>query len=221
MEPLRPPLCLTLAVPVLALALFTATSESALAAPNPPITSPTFVDFDTPPVSPVEPTQQVHIVGPGETIKLIAAWYGTDVMLLAKANGLANPDLIHPGQRLIIPGTTAAAAPAPAPEQEPLAASVSIADPLEPTVGNIQAYIIAVFAPLGRAAQEWALRVAECESRFNPYAVNHGGDWHGLFQYHPTTWAQLTAADIYDWQEQVRVTAHLYALGQQWRWRCR
>ena len=50
-----------------------------------------------------------HTVRPGETASEIAAAHGTNVVALAAANSLRDPDLIVEGQRLTIPG----AAPAP------------------------------------------------------------------------------------------------------------
>jgi len=59
------------------------------------------------------PTQaQVHVVRPGEYLSQIARLYGTTIWALVAANGLANPSLIYPGQRLIIP-TRSATLPAP------------------------------------------------------------------------------------------------------------
>lgn len=55
---------------------------------------------------------QVHVVRPGEYLSLIARFYNTTVWALAAANDLANPSLIYPGQRLIIP-TRSETLPAP------------------------------------------------------------------------------------------------------------
>jgi LysM repeat protein len=46
----------------------------------------------------------VHVVQRGETLYSIARRYGTTASALAAANGLSNPNLIHAGQRLTIPG---------------------------------------------------------------------------------------------------------------------
>jgi LysM repeat protein len=44
-----------------------------------------------------------HTVQSGETLGAIAATYGLTSAAIANANGLANPNLIRVGQRLIIP----------------------------------------------------------------------------------------------------------------------
>jgi murein DD-endopeptidase MepM/ murein hydrolase activator NlpD len=65
-----------------------------------------------------EPTtqEQVHVVQRGETLYRIAQFYGTTVQTLVAANNLANPNLIHLGQKLIIPSAPASPAePLPAP----------------------------------------------------------------------------------------------------------
>jgi murein DD-endopeptidase MepM/ murein hydrolase activator NlpD len=46
-----------------------------------------------------------------DTLSAIASRYETTVQVLAQANGIENPDLIHPGQRLVIPS----ASPTPEP----------------------------------------------------------------------------------------------------------
>lgn len=44
-----------------------------------------------------------HTVESGETLGTIATKYGVTTVAIANANGLANPNLIRVGQRLIIP----------------------------------------------------------------------------------------------------------------------
>jgi LysM repeat protein len=44
-----------------------------------------------------------HVVKRGEYLKLIAARYGTTWQAIANLNGLTNPNLIYPGQRLKVP----------------------------------------------------------------------------------------------------------------------
>jgi len=55
---------------------------------------------------------QVYIVEPGDTLYGIAFHFNTSVAAIAQANGIVNPALIRPGQRLTIPGGgTGASAP--------------------------------------------------------------------------------------------------------------
>lgn len=54
----------------------------------------------------------VHLVRAGETLSGIAARYSLSVATLAAANGLANPDHVLIGTRLMLSNTPAAAAPA-------------------------------------------------------------------------------------------------------------
>lgn len=46
-----------------------------------------------------------HAVEPGDTLKEIASQYGVEVSDLVSANGLANPDMIYPGDQIHIPGS--------------------------------------------------------------------------------------------------------------------
>ena len=85
------------------------------------------------------------------------------------------------------PAPTRAPTPAPAPAQP------APAPPPPPSAGggSIQQIILDAFAPLGAGAQQWALRVAKCESGYNPNAVNRGSGASGLFQFLPSTWASM------------------------------
>jgi uncharacterized protein YraI len=67
-----------------------------------------FVPFA--PVVPPAPTQHppgagvtYHVVRQGETLSTIAAFYGTTVQAIARANGIINPDRIFYGTTLVIP----------------------------------------------------------------------------------------------------------------------
>jgi soluble lytic murein transglycosylase-like protein len=55
--------------------------------------------------------------------------------------------------------------------------------------GSIQQIILDAFASMGPTAQAWALRVAKCESNYNPLAVNRSSGASGLFQFLPSSWA--------------------------------
>ncbi|OUO90612.1 hypothetical protein B5F40_06570 [Gordonibacter sp. An230] len=47
-------------------------------------------------------SERVHTVQAGETLSDIAAHYGTSWQVLAQTNGMANPNLIYPGQMIVI-----------------------------------------------------------------------------------------------------------------------
>ncbi len=49
-------------------------------------------------------TGSTYTVRPGDTLSAIAARHGTTVRALVAANGLANPNILYAGQRLILPG---------------------------------------------------------------------------------------------------------------------
>lgn len=81
----------------------------------------------------------------------------------------------------------AAAAAAPAAPTAPAApARLAITIPTNPS--QIQQLILTAFSSLGPEAQAWALRVAKCESGYNPNAVNRYSGASGLFQFMPSTW---------------------------------
>ena len=71
------------------------------------------------------------------------------------------------------------------PTKTPAQAANSPAAPV-PT-GAVPDIIRAAFAPLGSAVVTWALRVAKCESGYNPNALNPSGHM-GLFQFDRQTW---------------------------------
>ena len=48
------------------------------------------------------PQQTVYTVQPGDTLSGIAAAYGTTYQRLAAVNGISNPNLIYPGQQIVI-----------------------------------------------------------------------------------------------------------------------
>jgi LysM repeat protein len=51
-----------------------------------------------------EAPEGYHIVQRGETLFRIGLGYGVTAQALAAANGIVNPSIIYPGQRLVIPG---------------------------------------------------------------------------------------------------------------------
>ncbi len=69
------------------------------------------------PAAAQEPTPEppVYVVQPGDTLFRIAERFGTTVEAIVAANDLADPSLIHVGQRLIIPTETPERVPTPEP----------------------------------------------------------------------------------------------------------
>jgi soluble lytic murein transglycosylase-like protein len=105
------------------------------------------------------------------------------------------------------------AAPAPAaPPAAPVAAG-----------GSIQQMILDAFAPLGPGAQQWALRVAKCESGYNPNAVNRGSGASGLFQFMPATWASMPQHNqsVFNPLANAQAAAVLYARSGPGQWSCK
>jgi len=49
--------------------------------------------------------EQIHVVNSGESLNKIASIYGATASAIADANSMANPDLILPGQEILIPTT--------------------------------------------------------------------------------------------------------------------
>jgi putative chitinase len=52
-----------------------------------------------------------YTVRPGESLSDVAAFFGTTVEAIVALNGLTNPDLVAPGQRLLVPAPPANTAP--------------------------------------------------------------------------------------------------------------
>ncbi len=60
-----------------------------------------------------------YVVASGDTLKLLAARFGTSINVLASLNGIYNYDLIYQGQRLSVPTMSGAPAPGPIPQPVP------------------------------------------------------------------------------------------------------
>jgi hypothetical protein len=82
--------------------------KQAAAPPTPTQTSatPTEQPQPTATTAPVQPTPAVHVVQPGDSLSAIAFQYDVSIEALAEANGIVDTNVIHVGQKLIIPGPT-------------------------------------------------------------------------------------------------------------------
>lgn len=86
--------------------------------------------------------------------------------------------------------------------------------------GDGLAAIYAVFG--GSPGLSWALRVANCESHYNPLAVNRYSGASGLFQFMPSTWnANFPGWNIWDPNAQARAALVFYNAGRQSAWTCK
>ncbi len=111
----------------------------------------------------------------------------------------------------------AASSPADLPSTVPTSLPTS-----STSVAAIKQIILDAFAPLGAAAQNWALAVAKCESNYNPYAVNSATGAAGLFQFLPSTWAFTPehALSPFDPQANAEAAEWLYQRDGPSQWAC-
>jgi hypothetical protein len=116
----------------------------------------------------------------------------------------------------LVAQVVAARTMSPAPAQPPLTLAPG-------SVGQIQQIILDAFAPLGASGQTWALRVAKCESNYNPYAVNKASGASGLFQFLPSTWAFTPehASSVFDPTANAQAAEWLYARDGPSQWQCK
>jgi uncharacterized protein YabE (DUF348 family) len=95
-----------------------------------------------------------------------------------------------------------------------------------PASSEIEAIIREAAAAQGADAEQ-LLRVAYCESRFNPGAYNASSGASGLFQFLPSTWATnsvragYAGASVFDPVASANVAAWMFARGQAGQWSCR
>ena len=78
------------------------------------------------------------------------------------------------------------------------------------------------FNPLGQTAVQWALRVARCESGYNPNAVNPYSGTEGLFQFEPSTWRSTPYGrdNVFDPKYNALGAAWLYNRSGPGQWQC-
>ncbi len=91
--------------------------------------------------------------------------------------------------------------------------------------GSIQQIILDAFASQGAGAQAWALRIAKCESGYNPRAVNASSGAAGLFQFLPSTWRNMpqgrAGKDVFDPVANAQAAAYYYSTSGAGPWVCR
>ena len=118
----------------------------------------------------------------------------------------------RPAPEVIVP----VAPPAPVPRP----AAPAFIPPPPGSGGDGLAAIYAVFG--NSPGLSWALRVANCESHYNPLAVNRSSGASGLFQFMPSTWnANFPGQNIWDPYAQARGALVFYNAGRQSAWTCK
>jgi hypothetical protein len=95
-----------------------------------------------------------------------------------------------------------------------------------PAPGDIESIIRTAAATWG-ADPNQLLRVAWCESRYNPNVVNARSGAAGLFQFMPATWAAnsvragYAGASVFDPVASANVAAYMFRNGQAGQWSCK
>lgn len=133
------------------------------------------------------PTFAVHVVGPGESLEGIALHYGVSIPEVARANNIYHPDLLYPGQRLIIPGVSA---PAPAYRNQPAASAYEngYGAPAYGSAYNAPAYENQYGAPAYESPSDvpaWAHRPALPAYEAVPPASDYGHSAGAVYKVRP------------------------------------
>jgi surface rod structure-forming protein G/transglycosylase-like protein with SLT domain len=110
--------------------------------------------------------------------------------------------------------------------QAPVAEVRRVGTQAPPVPGNIESIIRAAAATWG-ADPDQLLRVAWCESRYNPNAYNASSGASGLFQFMPRTFAVNSVragyggASIFDPVASANTAAYMFVNGQARQWSCK
>ena len=91
-----------------------------------------------------------------------------------------------------------------------------------PGTAAVQNLIRQAFAPMGQTAVDWGLRVAACESGYNPNAYNPDGA-SGVFQFMPSTFRNTPYGNqnIFDATANVDAAAWYYGQHGGGAWSCK
>ncbi|HUZ89158.1 MAG TPA: transglycosylase SLT domain-containing protein [Candidatus Acidoferrales bacterium] len=125
-----------------------------------------------------------------------------------------------------LPAPTPSATPPPvkAVSQRSAVHPAATPAPAVPTSAQGVAGIIqAAFASQGSTAVAWALRVARCESGYNPNATNVSSGAAGLFQFEPATWSHTpwASSSVYSPVPNAQAAAWLYRQDHGAAWSCK
>lgn len=105
----------------------------------------------------------IYEVQSGDRLVDIAARFGVSASAIVRANGLANADVIYPGQRLVIPGATAApgATRAPTATLIPTTTPVPLASATSPSAPPPAVYEVELGDTLASIARQFGISAAD------------------------------------------------------------
>ncbi|MFL5624806.1 MAG: LysM peptidoglycan-binding domain-containing protein [Ktedonobacteraceae bacterium] len=161
-----------------------------------------------------------YTIRSGDTLSGIGASHNTSVQALAQANHIGNINLIYADQTLCIPTSQSRSSQSwtpPVPVHQYTAQA--------PASSSVASMISQVFGPY----TDSAMRIASCESGFNPGAYNPqpvgGSHAEGVFQIlYPSTWSGTSYASSspYDAWSNINAAHEIFARdGYSWReWEC-
>lgn len=102
-----------------------------------------------------------YVVLPGDTLGRIAARYNTSVRTLSALNRIANPEIIYPGQHLLLPG----AMPQTTSDSQPVTAPSEVAG--VGTTQSMQSHVVIVGETLAQIATRYGTNVQALVSANN------------------------------------------------------
>lgn len=158
-------------------------------------------------------TSTTYTVLPGDVLIKVSQRFGVSSDAIAQANGITNPNLIMPNQKLVIPGVDGPTAPTPAPEAKVLGATIDAAPETPSAIATAPEAVISG-AELSRNIPEHLRSTFEAVADkygLNPnhvpalYSTENGNIWRdkdsawasspvgasGPFQFMPATWEAL------------------------------
>jgi Transglycosylase SLT domain len=164
------------------------------------------------------------LTGHSASSRRVAAGFGGSVLGSSAVHTLSAPDM-----REVVRASTLEERLAPAtrrPTSVPVQAPPAAAAPavtFKPPAGSGGSGLAAIYAVFGNSpGLSWALRVANCESHYNPLAVNRSSGASGLFQFMPSTWnSNFPGWNIWDPNAQARAALRFYNAGRQSAWTCK
>lgn len=136
-----------------------------------------------------------YVVQPGDSLRAIAAQYGVTIGAIVRANNLANPDVIYPGQQLIIPVAAAGATAMPAPANTATVAPAPIMPADTATLVPASATPAAAVAPTSVPASGTATSPAAAASGPGTHTVQLGDTLEKLARQYGVTTAAIIEAN--------------------------